>query len=253
MGVLEEYLVQDKWRDTETMIGHLPIESGQTVLDLGCGPGLVSARLASRCERVIGIDLDAAFLEAARHHCPPNCEFVEADLVGLNVADLSPVDGVWSRFAAAYFPTFTPVLERWAACVRPGGWLALIEIDDLLTGHHPLPVNTENAFVEFMDHARSNDHMDFCMGRHLSEICLAVGLNVVSEHSWKDRELAFDGAASPEIQAAWRQRFERMPMMRTYFGDERFNQITEAFLKTISSPEHYSTATVVMVLARRHK
>jgi SAM-dependent methyltransferase len=253
MGVLEEYLVQDKWRNTETMIGHLPIESGQTVLDLGCGPGLVSARLGLLCERVIGIDQNAAFLEAARDHCPSNCEFVEADLVDLNVSDLSPVDGVWSRFAPAYFPNFAPVLERWAACVRPGGWLALIEIDDLLTGHHPLPSNTENAFVKFMDHARSNGHMDFCMGRHLSEICQTVGLSVVSEHSWKDRELAFDGAATREIQIAWRQRFERMTMMRTYFGDEKFNQITETFLKTISSPEHYSTAMVVMVLARRHK
>ena len=252
MGLLEQYLLQDKWRDTETMIAHLPIESGQTVLDLGCGPGLVSARLASRCERVIGIDLDSEFIEAARHHCPSNCEFIKTDLEDLKINDLHPVDGVWSRFAAAYFPNFAPVLNRWAAYVRPGGWLALIEIDDLLTGHHPLPVDTENALVDFMDHARSNGHMEFCMGRHLNEICRTVGLEVVSEHSWKDRELAFDGAASPEIQNAWRQRFGRMPMMRAYFGEKRFDQITEAFLNTITSPEHYSTATVVMVLARRY-
>ena len=250
MGVLEQYLLQDKWRDTEAMLGHLPIEKGQTVLDLGCGPGLVSARLASHCERVIGIDLNSEFLEAARRQCPSNCQFLEADLEDLNVSDLTPVDGLWSRFTAAYFPNFAPVLEQWAACVRPAGWLALIEIDDLFTGHHPLPVDTQNAFEEFMDHARSNGHMDFCMGRRLSEVCRIVGLEVVSEHSWKDPELAFDGVASPEIVNAWRQRFNRMPMMRAFFGADKFDHITESFLNTISSPEHYSTASVVMVTAR---
>ena len=251
MSVLEEYLRQDKWRDNETMIGQLPIESVHTVLDLGCGPGLVSARLATRCKRVIGIDLDATLLESARRHCQSNCEFVRSDLKDLNVADLAPVDGLWSRFAAAYFPTFESVLEQWVTYVRPGGWLALIEVDDLFTGHHPLPVNTQNAFLEFMEYAHSNDHMDFCMGGRLRKICQTVGLNVISEHSWKDRELAFDGAASPEILTAWRQRFERMSMMRSYFGSEKFNQVTDVFLKTISSPKHYSTAKVVMVLARR--
>ena len=101
---------------------------------------------------------------------------MNVDLVDLNAADFSSVDGVWSSFVAAYFPNFVPVLERWALCVRPGGWLAIVEIDDLFTGHHPLPAETENAFREFMDHACSNDRYDFCMGRRLSEICRAAGL-----------------------------------------------------------------------------
>ncbi len=243
MNLLKEYLARDEWRDWEAMLDRLPIESGQSVLDLGCGPGLVSARLASLCERVVGIDQESSFLEYARRHCPSNCEFVNADI--------GPVSGLWSSFAAAYFPTFAPVLERWTSCVAPGGWLAIVEVDDLLDGHHPLSEEARNAFKEFMDHARSNDRYDFRMGRRLGGICRRLGLNVISETSWEDPELAFDGAAPPEILAAWTHRFERMHTMRTYFGAERFHRIADAFMNTISSPEHTSTASVTMVLARR--
>ncbi len=233
------------------MLKQLPIESGQTVLDLGCGPGLVSARLATRCASVIGIDREADFLEAARRHCPAKCGFVEADLAELDSLELRPANGMWSSFTAAYFPAFEPVLASWAACVKPGGWLAIVEIDDLLAGHHPLPVEIQRAFKEFTEHMRLNGLYDFRMGRRLGKMCRALGLTVVSETALEDRELAFDGEASPEILAAWKRRFERMSSMRAYFGARRFNEISQEFLETISSPAHYSTASVVMVLAMR--
>jgi len=252
--MLEDYLAQDKWRQWETMIGHLPIQPEQSVLDLGCGPGLVSARLAARCQRLIGVDRESTFLDFARQHCPSKCQFIEAGLADFDarsVGAVAPVDGLWSSFVAAYFPTFAPVLARWVSCLAPGGWLAIIEIDDLLTGHRPLPEDTNNAFQEFTDYARSHDHYDFRMGGRLAEICRAVGLSVVSQHSFKDRELAFDGAAPPEIQAAWSARFARMHGMKAYFGSDRFDQLTESFLSTLSSSDHVSATSVQMVIAKR--
>jgi len=251
MGILEDYQAQDQWRDWQAMIRQLPIKKNQTVLDLGCGPGLMSKRLASRCERVIGLDQDDGFLEAARHLCPSNCEFINADLTGFDASGLAPADGLWSSFTAAYFPTFAPVLERWAECLVPGGWLALVEIDDLFTGHHPLPEDIQTAFRDFMDNARTQGHYDFCMGHRLRDFCEAVGLTVMSEHSWKDRELAFDGKASTEILNAWTNRFERMGGMQAYLGPKRFHQVKDAFLEAISSAGHYSTSSVKMVLAKR--
>ena len=200
---------------------------------------------------MIGIDREAGFLDAARRHCPSNCTFVESDLANLTAADLPLANGLWSSFTAAYFPAFAPVLKQWASCIAPGGWLALVEIDDLFTGHHPLPEDIQDEFREFAEQMRSNGRYDFSMGRRLGEICRTAGLTVVSEHAWKDRELAFDGKASPEILAAWKQRFERLQGMSVYFGAERFREITQAFLKAISSPDHYATASVVMVLAAR--
>lgn len=250
MTILEEYQRQDIWRDWQNMIHQLPIEDNQTILDLGCGPGLVSARLASLCKRVIGIDRNPSFLETARQYCQSNCEFHNADLTNLDASNYSHMNGLWSSFTAAYFPTFKPVLERWASCIKHDGWLAIIEIDDLFTGHHPLPDETKNAFREFMSYAQLNNHYDFCMGRRLKETCHAAGLTIVSECSFKDLELAFDGAASPEILTAWRQRFMRMRGMKKFLGIKRFNHITDSFLEAISSEDHCSSAKIVMVIAR---
>jgi len=89
------------------------------------------------------------------------------------------------------------------------------------------------------------------MGRRLAAVCRDIGLTAISESRWNDAELAFDGPASAEILSAWGRRFERLPAMKAYFGAKRFDQIAGAFLDSIQSPNHRSTAAVVMVQAKR--
>lgn len=43
-------------RSVEWMVSHLPLQAGQHVLDIGCGPGLYCERLARRGLRVTGMD-----------------------------------------------------------------------------------------------------------------------------------------------------------------------------------------------------
>lgn len=63
------------------------LESGEgPVLDLGCGPGQVGAYLRNRGARVIGVDLSAGMLDAARR-LAPEAPFVCADLRALPFGD----------------------------------------------------------------------------------------------------------------------------------------------------------------------
>ncbi len=66
MDLLAEYQPKDRWRDWDAMLDGLPIAWDQTILDLGCGPGLVSAQLAARVANVVGVDRNVEFLSAAR-------------------------------------------------------------------------------------------------------------------------------------------------------------------------------------------
>ncbi|GAT68727.1 methyltransferase [Planomonospora sphaerica] len=52
------------------------------VLDLGCGPGSLSVRVAGRLPsaQVVGVDSDPLLLALARGACPRAVRFVEADL-----------------------------------------------------------------------------------------------------------------------------------------------------------------------------
>jgi len=251
MDLIAEYVAQEQWREWDAILDRLPIARDQTVLDLGCGPGPVSARLAGRAAKVVGIDQNLELLNAARERCPANCRFLEADLRALESQNLPLADGLWSSFTAAYFPDFASVLQCWLSYLAPGGWIALVEIDDLWRGHHPLPDGVRAAFAEFADHIFAEGSYDCRMGRRLGAICQSVGFTIKAKYRVNDPELAFDGPAPPAILAAWQRRFARMPAMRTYLGADRFNEVTQSFLETISLSDHRSTAAVVVVQAER--
>jgi hypothetical protein len=89
---------------------------------------------------------------------------------------------------------------------------------------------------------RTQGGYDSRMGRRFAAACRDIGLTAISDSGWDDAELAFNGPAPAEILAAWRRRFARLPVMKAYFGAERFDQIAGAFLESISRPDHRSTA-----------
>src|SRR5262245_41321123 len=136
MDLASEYKKQFAWRDWPTVLGALPPLKGQTILDLGCGVGDLAAELVARGARLIGVDMNEELLGVARSKSLANAEFRLGDLCQtLDIAE--PIDGLWSSFMAAYFPDLPEALDRWTRSLRPGGWVALTEIDDLFA-HQPL-------------------------------------------------------------------------------------------------------------------
>jgi SAM-dependent methyltransferase len=252
MDLASEYLNQDRWRDWERLLDRLPCRpDDDLVLDLGCGPGTVSRRLAGRVRAVVGIDRDPALLEAARRHCPDNCRFLQGDLTRPDQLPIDPADGLWASFVAAYFPKLEDALPAWTALLRPGSWLALVEVDRMLLGHRPLPPDVRAMLRSFAGRARRRRLYDVDMGSKLARFVSKAGLTLVAESRWSDPELAFQGPAPPEVVDAWRRRFDRMPTLRADLGDARFARCRDAFLECLSAPDHACDAAVVMVIARK--
>ena len=73
-----------EWIDRQVAWIHDRLLDGQpaSILDLGCGPGFYSHRLAARGHRCRGIDFGPASVEYARRHNPDlaRCEFVLGDI-----------------------------------------------------------------------------------------------------------------------------------------------------------------------------
>lgn len=95
------------------------------VLDVGCGPGMVTAYLAERGIEVSGVDLSPRMIDHARR-LHPQCTFTvrSATDLGLRPASLGGVLGWWSLFNLPrdILPT---VLAYYAAALRPGGQLII--------------------------------------------------------------------------------------------------------------------------------
>ncbi len=90
--MLAEHLAQNhdlasrrfEWIDRQVEWIHEKLLAGRPakILDLGCGPGFYSHRLAAHGHRCRGIDFGPASIEyAQRHNChPTRCEFVWGDI-----------------------------------------------------------------------------------------------------------------------------------------------------------------------------
>lgn len=109
------------------LTGRIKAERPGSVVDLGCGPGNLTATLAGRWPEaeVVGVDSSAEMLDkagtvAARH---PLLRFEQAD-----IAEWMPsaeTDVVVSNAALQWVPGHQDLMREWLAALRPGGWFAM--------------------------------------------------------------------------------------------------------------------------------
>ncbi|MFF1376500.1 class I SAM-dependent methyltransferase [Streptomyces sp. NPDC058308] len=109
----------------DSVAGHGP------VLDVGCGPGQVTAYLAERGLDVSGVDLSPRMIENARR-LHPQCRFSVASATELDLeeASLGGVLGWWSLFNLPR-DVLPQVLAMFTRALRPGGhFIAATHVGD---------------------------------------------------------------------------------------------------------------------------
>jgi SAM-dependent methyltransferase len=245
MSLTEEYRRQFAWREWSGALTLCPITHGQRVLDLGCGPGDLAAELAARGVAVTGVDKDPDLLAAARTRAP-EVHFEQQDLSELTLG--ASFDGLWCSFTCAYFVDFSTVFARWCTFLKPRAWVCLIDIDDLF-GHEPRSDQTRDAIQRFYLESLEKRRYDFQIGRRLAGALESQGFHGATAEL-SDRELAFDGPASPQVLEAWRARIARMKGLKSFFGDG-LTGFTESFIGTLRSSDHRALCKVVCCVGKR--
>jgi SAM-dependent methyltransferase len=197
------------------------IEAGQSALDVGCGPGALTAELARRLgvERVSAIDPSEPFVEAcARRHPGVDVRHGRAE-------DLPYADGQFDAALAQlvlHFVTDPPVAAReMRRVVRPGGAVAAC-VWDYAGGMRMLRLFWDAALA-VDPRAPDEVGLRFCRDGEIGELFTAEGLEEVvtgaldveaAYESFDDLWLPFLGgpgpagsfcaALDPERQAALR-------------------------------------------------
>ena len=243
-----QYERAERWRHRDEALACIPVQAGQRILDLGCGVGQVAARFHRLGAQVIAVDGNEQLLEVARTR-HPEVRFERLDLGELTPATFGPVDGIWASFVAAYAPHLDSAVTRWSDCLVPGGWVALVEMDDLF-GHEPLPSAMRDQIHEFYASARADGRYDFQCGHRLAGAVARAGLTIIHEGTLPDDELSFQGPAPADVLEAWRLRLQRIVGLKAFLG-ARFAEFERTFLHALASPEHRSRTRVVLVVARR--
>lgn len=108
------------------LVRHARIRSGQDVLDVACGTGVVAITAARQGAKVHGIDLTPELVVRARQNAAlaeVPVEFVQGDAEALPFPDAS-FDVVVSQFGHIFAPRSQVVTKELLRVLRPGGTLA---------------------------------------------------------------------------------------------------------------------------------
>jgi trans-aconitate 2-methyltransferase len=106
------------------LVGRISCDEPRRVVDLGCGPGALTALLASRWPgaSVEGIDSSPEMIERAAGLARPGLTFRVGDVSGWEVP--ADADVVVSNATLQWVPAHRALLARWSAALPSGGWLA---------------------------------------------------------------------------------------------------------------------------------
>jgi SAM-dependent methyltransferase len=199
-GHPDAVLRSHRWRTAENSAGYLLAElrPGTTVLDVGCGPGTVTADFARRVAPggVVGLDASADVVAiAARDHEAPNLSFRTGDVYRLDVPD-GAFDVVHAHQVLQHLADPVAALVEMRRVCRPGGTVAVRDADYQAMAWWPDTPGLDQWLEVYRAVARANGGEPDA-GRHLVAWARAAGFVDItaSASAW-----CF---AAPEDRAWW--------------------------------------------------
>jgi SAM-dependent methyltransferase len=168
---------------TLAVLSRAGVVPGVSVLDFGCGSGDVTveiARIVGADGRVVGIDIDAGALACGRSlagACGVSVEWRQGRAE--DVDEDGRFDVAYARFLLSHLPDPLGMLRRMQRAVRPGGWVAVEDID--ITCHAYWPASAAmRRYIELYSAVGRLRGVDPSLGPRLAAVFLDAGLADVS-------------------------------------------------------------------------
>jgi ubiquinone/menaquinone biosynthesis C-methylase UbiE len=251
-------------RELQAIVNELPLSSEMRVLDLACGDGFYTRRIAERLGSggfITGADINLAYLseaseEASHQTGRAKIDFVAASFDRLPFPD-DTFDLVWCAQSLYTLPDPVVAIGHMARVLRPGGVVAVLENDTLHQVFLPWPVHLElplraAELRSFSEGSRNSSK--YYVGRRLPAILAAAGLEPLrmTTHAF-DRQAPLGEAEQGLLQSYLEEIAERVAP----YLDGALLQELRQFVDP-GSPQHllgqpYLTMTWLNVLALGRK
>ena len=218
------------------------LRDGLTVLDLGSGPGVLSAALTRRfpAVNVVGVEPEPSLRETAealavRQGTAERCQFVHGTAQRIPLPADS-VDFAYARLLFQHLGEPEIALRELARVVRPGGVVCVMDADDGSIMIHP-PVPEWERLEPAIREVQAGMGGDRLVGRKLQGLLAGVGLEGVMVQQLHVTPQSIGAGPFFEIGFG----FKRELLSRGSLWDERAQATFEHLKRHVAEPTTYAT------------
>jgi len=154
--------------------------SGKTVLDVGCGGGILSESMAGLGANVTGIDLGDKPLQVAKLHLLESgkqVEYRKIDVEDLAVEQPGHYDIVTCMEMLEHVPNPQRTIEACAKLAKPDGWIFFSTLNRNLKSYLFAVIGAE--YVLKLLPRGTHDYSRFIKPSELAQSCRNTGLNLI--------------------------------------------------------------------------
>ncbi len=246
------------WPQEQPLFGRYGLSGALRILDLGCGTGEITRRLADRYPQatLLGIDILESNLALARRDSVSFGErirYAKGDAFALQCAD-GEFNLVVCRHMSQAVPDFPLVLREITRVLKPGGWVHLLSED---YGMLHFPAHASEGFdpdrfwntnaIAFL----GTIHCDGRIGRHSPALLQAAGYSDVAMDYIVVDTLRVPRDTFAGIIRAWRDGYSEPIAAAIGRTVQVVSADFDMMIAAISTPPQYAAWHVPVVSGRK--
>jgi len=178
-AVKADLSVEDRFRHA------LGSSASGSILDVACGPGVVTAAVSKDAAEVVGLDATDAMLAKARRRAKdlPHVSFQAGDAEALPFSD-NRFDGVVTRLSLHHFENPSKALAEMFRVLKPGGRAVIV---DVTASEDSAKAELQNA-IEIL---RDPSHVRMMPAAEIDGLIAGAGFHSAMVETW-DKEREFE-------------------------------------------------------------
>jgi ubiquinone/menaquinone biosynthesis C-methylase UbiE len=251
------FQIEALWPQESTLFARYALPVDARILDVGCGTGEATVRLAAMfpgASLVCGVDVMPELLEVARRQPAPPAgrmpQFEQGDGFALQFADAS-FDLVVCRHVTQLLPEPHRLLAELRRVLKPGGWLHVLS-EDYGMLHFPTRngVDPDRLWHEAVVPYTQSTGTDARVGRSTLPMLRTLGLTHTSL-----QYLTIDTERVPReylvgIFTAWRDGYTEPLAAAGRLSHAEVQAMFEVIIDTVRDPQAYGVWHVPVVAGR---
>ena len=247
--------VEAIWPQEQPLLARYELPGNARILDVGCGTGEFSARVARQYPgtQITGVDVEPSSLAIARARyadVAARLTFESGDAFKLGFADAS-FDLVACRHVTQAVPNVDRLLTELRRVTRPGGWLHVLSEDYAMLHMMSGPLDADLFWHQGPVIYTAQTGTDARIGRKTWTMLTKLGLQQLRVDYVIVDTLRVKREVFADIMTAWRDGYAEALASHSTLSPAQVRRHFDEIVASIRNPEHYAVWFVPIVSGQR--